>query len=58
MSLGTQNMKTGADALSSAENKSGVQNMKMGPDALETAENMSESGKHEKGIGRPLYRRK
>jgi hypothetical protein len=51
-------MKTGADALSYGENKSGVQNMKTAPDALETAENMSKSEKHEKGIGRPLYRRK
>jgi hypothetical protein len=51
-------MKTGADALGSAENKSGRANMKTGPEALGNAENSSESGKHENGIGRPRYHRK
>jgi hypothetical protein len=36
----------------------GAQNMKTGPIGLGTAENMSESAKHENGIGRPRYRRK
>jgi hypothetical protein len=57
-SLGAQNMKTGPDALGTAENVSGVQNMKMGPDALGTAENASGSAKHENGSRRYRYREK
>jgi hypothetical protein len=37
-SLSVQNLETGADALSTAENEYGAQNMKMGPDALGTTE--------------------
>jgi hypothetical protein len=34
-------MKTGPDALGTAENESGCENMKAGPDALGTAKKMS-----------------
>jgi hypothetical protein len=49
MSPGVQNMKTGPDALGTAENESGRENMKLGPDALGTAENEFVSAKLEKG---------
>jgi hypothetical protein len=39
-------MKTGTDALGTAENEFGAQNMKKGPDALGTAENEPGSTKH------------
>jgi hypothetical protein len=42
-------MKTGPDALGTAENSPGAQNIKMGPDALGTAENESGHAKHENG---------
>jgi hypothetical protein len=51
-------MKTGPDALGTAENESGAQNRKTGPDALGTAENESERAKHENDTRRPRYRRK
>jgi hypothetical protein len=40
-------MKTGPDALSTAENECGDADMIMGPEALGTAENESGSAKHE-----------
>jgi hypothetical protein len=43
-------MKTGPDALFTAENESSSAKHEKGPDALGSAENMSGSGKHEKGI--------
>jgi hypothetical protein len=49
MCLGSKNMKTGADALGSAENESGAQNMKTGPDAHGTVENESGRTKHYNG---------
>jgi hypothetical protein len=42
-------MKTGSDALDTAENVSGAQNMKMGPDAPGIVENEFRSAKHENG---------
>jgi hypothetical protein len=41
MSPGSQNMKTGPDALGTAKNESGGQNIKTGLNALGTAENES-----------------
>jgi hypothetical protein len=57
MSPGLQNMKTGPDALGTAENEYGSTNMKARPDALRTAENVSESAKYENGTRRRRYRR-
>jgi hypothetical protein len=51
-------MKTGHDALGSAENESGRANMKTGPDALGTAENESGNAKYENGTRDPRYGRK
>jgi hypothetical protein len=58
MSLGTKNMKTGPDAVGTAEKSPGAQNMKVGHDALGTAENVSKSAKLENGTRRRRYRRK
>jgi hypothetical protein len=54
MSMSAQNMKTGPDAVGTAENESGsakhengtAQNLKMGPDALGTVKNGSGSAKY------------
>jgi hypothetical protein len=52
-------MKTGPDALATAENEFGrAQNMKTGPDTLGTVKNESGSAKHEKVTRRPRNRRK
>jgi hypothetical protein len=58
MSLGAQNMKTGPDALCTAETRTRAQNLKTGPDALATAENVSGSAKLENGTRLPRKRRK
>jgi hypothetical protein len=58
MSPVAQNMKTGYDALGTAENESGRAEHENGPDALDTAENESGNTKHENGTRRPRYRRK
>jgi hypothetical protein len=42
-------MKTGTDALGTAENESGTLNLKTGPNALITAENESGRAKPENG---------
>jgi hypothetical protein len=57
-SPGMQNMKTGSDALRTAENVSGNAKHKTGVDTLGTAENVSVSAKHENGTRRPRNRRK
>jgi hypothetical protein len=57
-SVGSQNMKTVADASVPPKISPEAQNMKTGPDALDTAENESGGVKHENGIRRPRYRRK
>jgi hypothetical protein len=57
-SPGAQNMKTGPDALGTAEKEFGAENIKKGPDALDTVENESGSAKHQNGTRRPRYRRK
>jgi hypothetical protein len=51
-------MKTGPDALGTAEIIPGTQNMKTGPEALDNAKNESGSAKHENGTRRPRYGRK
>jgi hypothetical protein len=51
-------MKTGTDALGTAENVSRRAKQETGSDTLGTAENESGSRKHENGIGHPRYRRK
>jgi hypothetical protein len=58
MCQGAQNMKTGPDALGTAEIEFGRQNMKMRPHALGTAGNESGSAKKENCTRRPRYRRK
>jgi hypothetical protein len=63
MSPRTQNMKTGADALGTAESVlpktcPRAQNMKTGPEALGTAENESGHAKNENETLHPPYRRK
>jgi hypothetical protein len=55
MSQGAQNMKTGLDALSTAENGSG--RAKTVPDAVDPDENEFNSAKHENGTRRPRYHR-
>jgi hypothetical protein len=55
---GAQNIKTGPDALGTAENESESAKHEKGPDALGTAETESGSAKREKGNRRPRYRRK
>jgi hypothetical protein len=51
-------MKTGPDALGTAETSPGRQNIKIGPDALGNAENEYGSAKHENWTRHPRYRRK
>jgi hypothetical protein len=51
-------MKTGADAVGTAENESGAQKMKTELDAVGIAENESGSAIHENRTRRLLYRRK
>jgi hypothetical protein len=58
MSPGLQNIKTGPDALGTAENGLGAQNMITGADALDTAENEFGRAKHENGTRRSRYRQK
>jgi hypothetical protein len=57
-SPGAQNIKTGPDALGTAENNPEAQNMKTGAYALRTAKNNSRSAKHENGTRRPPQCRK
>jgi hypothetical protein len=58
MSPGAQKMKTGPDALGTAEKVFGAQNKKTAPDALGTDKNESGRAKHENGTRRPRYGRK
>jgi hypothetical protein len=58
MSSDAQNMKTGPDAIYTAENESGRTKHEIGPNNLRTAKNVSESAKHENGTRRPCDRRK
>jgi hypothetical protein len=51
-------MKTGADAVGTAENESGNEHMKTGPGTLVSAENEFRRAKHENETRRLLYRRK
>jgi hypothetical protein len=51
-------MKSGPDALDTAENVSGRAKHETRTDALNTAENESRSAKHENGTGRPRYSQK
>jgi hypothetical protein len=58
MSQGAQNMKTGPDALHTAENVPGSAKHENEPDALCTAENEFGRPKHENGVRLHPYRRK
>jgi hypothetical protein len=58
MTPGAQNMKTGHDALGTAENESGRANHENGSRRPRNRQNESRSAKHENGIRRPRYRRK
>jgi hypothetical protein len=51
-------MKTGPDAIGTAENESVRATHENGTDALGTAENYYGHAKHEIGTRRPRYRRK
>jgi hypothetical protein len=53
-----QNMKTGPEALCTAENVFGSKNLKTEPDAVGTAENEFGRAKHENGSRRSRFRRK
>jgi hypothetical protein len=57
-SPGVENMKTGWDALGTAEKESVRAKHQMGPEAPDTAENESRCAKCENGTIRPRYRRK
>jgi hypothetical protein len=56
--MGAQNMKTGPDALGTAQNESGRAKHKKGPDALGTTQNESGSAKNANRTRHPRYRRK
>jgi hypothetical protein len=55
---GADNMKTGFDALGTAENESGRAEHENWTDTRGTTENESGSAKHENWTRRPQYRRK
>jgi hypothetical protein len=56
MSQGAQNVKTGPDALGTAENMFGSEKHENEKDTLDTAENESRRAKQENGTRGPRYR--